>query len=466
MIWQEHVEQVVMLTNIMEGDKWKCTQYWPNLQTSIECGSFTVHSLEEKQYTFYVIRKLKVTNKKRKSASRTITQYHYTAWPDHGIPEALCLLLFHDQVTRSKIDSHNGPVLVHCSAGIGRTGTYIAIDVLIESGKTHSKINIAEYVKKMRRNRMNMVQTYEQYKTIFLTLHEMFKAPPTVLSTTEFLQKLQNELCNKPANVSAFKKEFQKLLAVRPQYTAKDYKVSSQFHDFSASIHPLDKHILFLTSNVPKRGRYINAITVPSFTNQNAFIITNYPTKGDAVDFLRLIIDYDSEVVVCMEPLCSIECASTWLPTATRSKQVTPFTTKLRHEQTRDVKSSIIEITKEGKSDETWSVEIAEPMNDIKETHSKTVTHLLSLVSFARNIETESPIIVLSSDGAALCGVFCAVYNLIQQLTMDEEIDVFSVVRLLQTRRPELCSSLEEYQLIHEALQSYTKSCENIYYNQ
>ncbi|XP_065941986.1 tyrosine-protein phosphatase non-receptor type 6-like [Magallana gigas] len=238
MIWQEHVEQVVMLTNIMEGDKWKCIQYWPNLQTSIECGSFTVHSFEEKQYAFYVIRKLKVTNKKRKSASRTITQYHYTAWPDHGIPEPLCLLLFHDQVTRSKVDSHNGPVLVHCSAGIGRTGTYIAIDVLFEAGKTHSKINIAEYIKKMRRNRMNMVQTYEQYKTIFLTLREMFKAPPTVLSAAAFLQKLQNELCYKPANVSAFKKEFQNLLAVRPQYTANDYKVTSQFHDFSSSIHP------------------------------------------------------------------------------------------------------------------------------------------------------------------------------------------------------------------------------------
>uniref|UniRef100_A0A8W8P3C9 protein-tyrosine-phosphatase n=1 Tax=Magallana gigas TaxID=29159 RepID=A0A8W8P3C9_MAGGI len=468
MIWQENVEQVVMLTNIMEGDKWKCIQYWPNLQTSMECGSFTVHSFEEKQYAFYVIRKLKVTNKKRKSASRTITQYHYTAWPDHGIPEPLCLLLFHDQVTRSKVDSLNGPVLVHCSAGIGRTGTYIAIDVLFEAGKTHSKINIAEYIKKMRRNRMNMVQTYEQYKTIFLTLHEMFKAPSTVLSTTKFLQKLQNDFCNKPANVSAFKKEFQKLLAVRPQYTAKDYKVTSQFHDFSSSIHPLDKYILFLTSNVPKRGRYINAIAVPSFTNQNAFIITNYPTKGDAVDFLRLITDYDSEVVVCMEPLCNKVCASTWLPTTTRSKQVTPFTTKLRHEQTKDIKSSIIELTKEGKSDETLSVEIAEPLNDIKGTNSKTVTHLLSLVSFARNIETGAPIIVLSRDGAALCGVFCAVYNLIQQLTMDEEIDVFSVVRLLQTRRPKLCSSLEEYQLIQEALQSFIKShtSESIYYNQ
>lgn len=51
-------------------------------------------------------------------------------------------------------------MIYNFSAGIGRTGTYIAIDVLIEAGKTHSKINIAEYVKKMRRNRMNMVQTY------------------------------------------------------------------------------------------------------------------------------------------------------------------------------------------------------------------------------------------------------------------------------------------------------------------
>uniref|UniRef100_K1PSX9 Receptor-type tyrosine-protein phosphatase kappa n=1 Tax=Magallana gigas TaxID=29159 RepID=K1PSX9_MAGGI len=88
------------------------------------------------------------------------------------------------------------------SAGIGRTGTYIAIDVLSETGKTHNKINIAEYVKKMRRNRMNMVQTYEQYKTIFLTLHELFKAQPTVLCTAEFFHKSQTDS-------SAFKKEFQ-----------------------------------------------------------------------------------------------------------------------------------------------------------------------------------------------------------------------------------------------------------------
>nr|XP_034320792.1 receptor-type tyrosine-protein phosphatase kappa isoform X5 [Crassostrea gigas] len=461
MIWQEDVKQVIMLTNLMEGIKWKCVQYWPSIQTTMACGSFTIQLLDEKQYAFYNVRKLEVNNKKHKDDRRIITQYHYIAWPDHGTPEPLCLLLFHDQVTRTNNGSHTGPILVHCSAGIGRTGTYIAIDVLSETGKTHNKINIAEYVKKMRRNRMNMVQTYEQYKTIFLTLHEMFKAQPTVLCTAEFLHKSQTDS-------SAFKKEFQKLLAVRPLYTEKDYKVTSQFHDLSASVHPLDRYVLFLTSNIPKRGRYINAISVPSFTHQTAFILTNFPTQGGAVDFLRLITDYDSDVVVCLEPLCNMESASKWHPTKTGSKTVNPFTIKLQHEQTTEIKSSKLEITKEGKSDETWSVDMAEPMDSLQANNAKTVSHILSLVSFARNIETEGPITVISRDGATMCGVFCAVYNLIQQLTMDEEIDVFYVVRLLQTRRPELCSSMEEYQLIHEALRRFIRSHagENVYYNQ
>lgn len=83
MIWQEDVKQVIMLTNLMEGIKWKCVQYWPNLQTTMECGSFTIQLLDEKQYAFYIVRKLEVNNKKRKDDSKIINQYHYTAWPDH-----------------------------------------------------------------------------------------------------------------------------------------------------------------------------------------------------------------------------------------------------------------------------------------------------------------------------------------------------------------------------------------------
>uniref|UniRef100_K1RNP4 Receptor-type tyrosine-protein phosphatase zeta n=1 Tax=Magallana gigas TaxID=29159 RepID=K1RNP4_MAGGI len=260
------------------------------------------------------------------------------------------------------------------SAGIGRTGTYIAIDVLFEAGKTEKKINIAEYVKKMRQNRMNMVQTF-------------------------------------------------RLLSVRPHYAETDYKMSSHVHGVRSAIVPLDKYIIYLTSNVPKRGSYINAIVVP-----NAFIITHFPAPGDTVDFLRLITDHDCELVVSTEPLHEVE----------------------------------------SKSNETWSVNVIQPSSVLTLYSSQTVSQILGLVSFTQKITTNNPIIVVSRDGAALCGVFCALYNLIQQLTMDEEIDVLSVVRLLQTRRPELCSSLEEYGMIHDTLKSFIQlqTGENVYYNQ
>lgn len=75
----------------------------------------------------------------------------------------------------------------------------------------------------------------------------------------------------------------------------------------SITIRPLDKYIIYLTSNVTKRENYINAIAVPSFTKENAFIITHYPAPENAVDFLRLITDYDCELVVSMEPLQEVE---------------------------------------------------------------------------------------------------------------------------------------------------------------
>uniref|UniRef100_A0A8W8MP08 Uncharacterized protein n=1 Tax=Magallana gigas TaxID=29159 RepID=A0A8W8MP08_MAGGI len=242
-----------MLTNLKEGRKLKCAQYWPDQNATMTCEHVVLTAMEEWHYAYYVVRKIKMTHKQLK-ISKPITQYQYTAWPDHGTPYPLSLFLFLCHVTRGKAEEQKSPTLVHCSAGIGRTGTYIAIDVLYEAGKIDKKINIAEYVKKMRQNRMNMVQTYEQYITIFWTLHEMFKAPAVALNATGFLKKLQTK------KEQSLGKEFQRLLSVRPHYKDLDYKMTSQVQGARSTIRPLDKYIIYLTSNVPKRGNYINEL--------------------------------------------------------------------------------------------------------------------------------------------------------------------------------------------------------------
>nr|XP_034320244.1 uncharacterized protein LOC117687580 [Crassostrea gigas] len=190
MIWQENIEQIVMLTNLKEKARTKCVQYWPDLKMEMSCDFLELYTTEECLYDNYVIRKLKVSHA-RQNESRMITQYHYTAWSDHGTPDPLCLLSFHGHLKRTKTSRNLSPILVHCSAGIGRTGTFIAIDALYEEGQKTGKVYIADYVTKMREKRMNMVQTYEQYKTIFLTLYEMFKEPTACHNTGNSIQNLQ-----------------------------------------------------------------------------------------------------------------------------------------------------------------------------------------------------------------------------------------------------------------------------------
>nr|XP_034321094.1 receptor-type tyrosine-protein phosphatase epsilon-like [Crassostrea gigas] len=467
MIWQEKVTQIVMLTNLKEGVKMKCTQYWPENMKSRQHGNIVIKNVEEKQYAFYVIRKLSVSHKEQKK-SIVVMQYHYTTWPDHGTPDPLRLVVFHCHVMRTRSNKIKSPTVVHCSAGIGRTGTYIALDALYKAGKASGKINVAEYVKIMRANRMNMVQTYEQYMTIYLALNEEFKASSEPQSLPDFTKKAQSITGDRPANQTGIRKEFERLMKTRPEYTKADYKNSIQHlgKKRENTVLPLDKYMLYLTSAVAKRGNFINAIHVSSYQKDRAFIVTQYPTPEDAVDFLRLLNDHESDTVICMNPLHEIDSSKSWMPRLASSKNVSPFVVKHESESDTEVKVTTVSIIR---GEETpHSVVIVEPKGQLKSTGTPPDTSFLrSIVSYTRNLSTENPITIVSKDGASLCGVFCAVFNSIQQITMDDNIDVFTTVRQLQTSRPELCSTQEEYSLVYSTLQDYIETTsENVYSNQ
>lgn len=113
MVWQEDVNQIIMLTNLKEGRKLKCAQYWPDQNATMTCENVVLTAMEERHYAYYVVRKIKMTHKKLK-ISKTITQCQYTAWPDHGTPYPLSLLLFLCHVTRGKSEEQYSPTLVHC----------------------------------------------------------------------------------------------------------------------------------------------------------------------------------------------------------------------------------------------------------------------------------------------------------------------------------------------------------------
>ncbi|XP_061194965.1 receptor-type tyrosine-protein phosphatase gamma-like [Saccostrea echinata] len=467
MIWQENVSSIVMLTNLQEGTKIKCTQYWPDVNKKIDYGPVSVKMTEEKEYAFYILRKMSVSHNEK---LRTVTQHHYTAWPDHGTPEPLYLVVFLDHVTRSGTIQNNFPTVVHCSAGIGRTGTYVALDALEEIGRKKKKVNVAEFVKKMRESRMNMVQTYEQYMTIYLALNEVIKSPVKIITLEDFTKKIAALETDIPANQNMLRKEFQMLMKIRPVYTDADYKIAKEncTDGSSTGLLPLDKYCVHLSNMVPNGGNFINALYVPSFTKSRAFIATQYATAEDAVQFLSLINDHESDIVICMDPLNTIEPMMAWLPTTSSSTTVPPFIVYFKSKTETDVKSSIFQIQQKNSKIVARKVTFVEPKFNINASGTPLdSSQLRNLVSVALGVETENPVVIVSSDGASLCGALCAVHNVIQQINMDDNVDVFTSVRQLQVRRPEFCSSLDEYRLVNKAVNDHIqRSTENMYSNQ
>ena len=185
LLWQERPPIIVMLTNLKEGNKIKCQQYWPD-SGSKEFGPFTVTITDQQVLADYTIRILSVKvsvfslycvsmllysvlfvftvavyDPQLEGSTRNFktTQYHFTIWPDHGVPDyASPILGFHNRV-KSQHNPSKGPLLVHCSAGVGRTGTYIVIDNVLEQIAAEEVVDISGAIVKARNQRMKLVQT-------------------------------------------------------------------------------------------------------------------------------------------------------------------------------------------------------------------------------------------------------------------------------------------------------------------
>ncbi|XP_059424055.1 tyrosine-protein phosphatase non-receptor type 6-like isoform X2 [Carassius carassius] len=176
MVWQEKSRVIVMTTREVEKGRNKCVPYWPATEgDSKEVGRYVVTLLSEKDAADYKVRVMELTAPHRKEPARTIWHYQYLSWPDHGVPqEPGGVLSFLEQVNIKQHElSSTGPAIVHCSAGIGRTGTIVVIDMLIDNIDAKGldcDIDIQKCIQMVREQRSGMVQTEAQYKFIYLAV--------------------------------------------------------------------------------------------------------------------------------------------------------------------------------------------------------------------------------------------------------------------------------------------------------
>lgn len=174
MVWQGNTRVIVMTTKEVERGKPKCVRYWPDEGQTKEYGKYKLQHISESSNADYTLREFSVT-KEGEAEPRSVFHYHFTAWPDHGVPsDPGCVLNFlHDVNQRQESIPDSGPIVVHCSAGIGRTGTFIVIDMIVDLIKKQGlacEIDIQRTIQMVRTQRSGMVQTEAQYKFVYLAV--------------------------------------------------------------------------------------------------------------------------------------------------------------------------------------------------------------------------------------------------------------------------------------------------------
>eukprot|EP00073_Rattus_norvegicus_P041155 XP_008770302.1 PREDICTED: tyrosine-protein phosphatase non-receptor type 2 isoform X1 [Rattus norvegicus] len=175
MVWQQKTRAVVMLNRTVEKESVKCAQYWPTDDREMvfkETG-FSVKLLSEDVKSYYTVHLLQLENI-NSGETRTISHFHYTTWPDFGVPESPASFLnFLFKVRESgSLNPDHGPAVIHCSAGIGRSGTFSLVDtclVLMEKGED---VNVKQILLSMRKYRMGLIQTPDQLRFSYMAIIE------------------------------------------------------------------------------------------------------------------------------------------------------------------------------------------------------------------------------------------------------------------------------------------------------
>uniref|UniRef100_A0AAX7TBD1 Tyrosine-protein phosphatase non-receptor type 20 n=1 Tax=Astatotilapia calliptera TaxID=8154 RepID=A0AAX7TBD1_ASTCA len=162
MVWEQKSNVIAMMTQEVEGGKVKCQRYWPDTPRTAEMvdDRLQITLIKDQHLDNFVIRVIEVKDVQT-NENQIVTHLNYTGWPDHGTPSQPEQLLTFISYMRHVHQS--GPIITHCSAGIGRSGTLICIDVVLGLISKDADFDISDVVRNMRLQRQGMVQTEEQY---------------------------------------------------------------------------------------------------------------------------------------------------------------------------------------------------------------------------------------------------------------------------------------------------------------
>uniref|UniRef100_A0A0K2SYQ5 Receptor-type tyrosine-protein phosphatase kappa n=3 Tax=Lepeophtheirus salmonis TaxID=72036 RepID=A0A0K2SYQ5_LEPSM len=332
MVWQERASCIVMVTRTFDFIRVMCVQYWPAGKNREEIYSGIGVTVEnEEQLANFMIRTIRL---RKLGEERKVILFHYTEWPCHSNPFSNALLEFRRRVRNvmnHHPDTQDGPVIVHCNDGAGRSGVYLAIDANIELSEEDGVFDVFGYLRKMRQQRPGLVETLEQFKFVYDTLEEFIVCGYTYFPVKEISatlkQKSDRSKQKRVKSSSVYEKEYTLICNQTPRFTIGDcaagHRADNRDKNRNVLIVPPDNFRPYLTSFQGNNCTdYINAVFVDGYTHPREYIVTEWPLPSTCSDIWSLVYDHDCSalVVLCNPPTSSGNFPSFW-PESQRSKK-------------------------------------------------------------------------------------------------------------------------------------------------
>ncbi|XP_032355167.1 receptor-type tyrosine-protein phosphatase delta isoform X30 [Etheostoma spectabile] len=465
MIWEQRSAVIVMMTKLEERSRVKCDQYWPTRGTETY-GLIQVTLLDTVELATYCVRTFALF-KNGSSEKREVRQFQFTAWPDHGVPEHPTPFLAFLRRVKACNPPDAGPMVVHCSAGVGRTGCFIVIDAMMERIKHEKTVDIYGHVTLMRAQRNYMVQTEDQYVFIHDALQEAVNCGTTEVPARNlyaYIQKLTQ--IEGGENVTGMELEF-KRLANTKAHTSRFISANlpcNKFKNRLVNIMPYESTRVCLQ---PIRGvegsDYINASFIDGYRQQKAYIATQGPLAETTEDFWRMLWEHNSTIVVMLTKLREMgreKCHQYW--PAERSARYQYFVVDPMAEYNMPqyiLREFKVTDARDGQSRTVRQFQFTDwPEQGVPKSGEGFIDFIGQVHKTKEQFGQDGPISVHCSAGVGRTGVFITLSIVLERMRYEGVVDIFQTVKMLRTQRPAMVQTEDQYQFCYRAGLEYLGS--------
>ncbi|XP_021337115.1 receptor-type tyrosine-protein phosphatase F isoform X12 [Danio rerio] len=465
MIWEQRASTIVMMTRLEEKSRVKCDQYWP-IRGTETYGMIQVTMLDAVELATYSVRTFALY-KNGSSEKREVRQFQFMAWPDHGVPEYPTPILAFLRRVKACNPPDAGPMVVHCSAGVGRTGCFIVIDAMLERMKHEKTVDIYGHVTCMRSQRNYMVQTEDQYIFIHEALLEAATCGNTEVPARNLyahIQKLTQPSAGE--TVTAMELEF-KRLANSKAHTSRFISANlpcNKFKNRLVNIMPFESTRVCLQ---PIRGvegsDYINASCIDGYRQQKAYIATQGPLAETTEDFWRMLWEHNSTIVVMLTKLREMgreKCHQYW--PAERSARYQYFVVDPMAEYNMPqyiLREFKVTDARDGQSRTIRQFQFTDwPEQGVPKTGEGFIDFIGQVHKTKEQFGQDGPITVHCSAGVGRTGVFITLSIVLERMRYEGVVDLFQTVKTLRTQRPAMVQTEDQYQLCYRAALEYLGS--------